>query len=142
MAKGDKQDVARAKSAVKNKMVKKLRQAPTPYATGKASQVYKGMTIRNANTGVNSPGNIPAGSRISPAKARAIIKAEKIETNKFVREMAKRGVNVGGSGSVSARKPSMPVKTGAKNKIKAQGAKSMLSPTSSALERAKAKNKK
>lgn len=32
--------------------------------------------------------------------------------------------------SVSATKPSMPVKTGAKNKMKAQGAKAMGAPTS------------
>jgi hypothetical protein len=32
--------------------------------------------------------------------------------------------------SVSATKPSMPVKTGVKNKMKAQGAKSMSAPTS------------
>ena len=127
MAKGDKQDVAKAKSAVKNKMVKSVRQTPSGYSSGKANQVYKGMTIRNANTGVNNSGNIPSGSRISPAKARAIVKAEKLETNRFVKSAAKSGANVGGSGSVSARKPSMPVKTGVKNKLKTQGKAATLS---------------
>jgi hypothetical protein len=76
---------------------------------------------------------------LARAKAAA---SEKKATNKFVKNAAKRGVNVGGSGSVSARQPSVAVKTGVKNKIKAQGAKSMLSPTSSSLERAKAKRGK
>ena len=129
MAKGDKQDVARAKTAVKNKMVKKLRQMPSGYTTGKANQVYKGMTIRNANAGVNSSGNIPAGSKISPKKARTIIKAEKATTDKFVKNAAKRGVNVGGSGSLSASKPSVASKTNAKNKMKANP-KAMSGPTS------------
>jgi hypothetical protein len=69
------------------------------------------------------------GDKRDVAKAKAAASEKKV-TNKFVKEMAKRGVNVGGSGSVSARKPSMPVKTGVKNKVKAQGAKAMSSPTS------------
>jgi len=75
------------------------------------------------------------GDKRDIAKAKAAASEKKV-TNKFVKEMAKRGVNVGGSGSVSARrpsvpvKPSMPVKQGTKNKMKAQGAKTMSSPTS------------
>lgn len=69
-----------------------------------------------------------------PKKALKANAFEKKATNKFVKEMAKRGVNVGGSGSVSARKPSVPVKpsaakAGAANKMKAQGSKSMSTPT-------------
>ncbi len=69
------------------------------------------------------------GDKRDVAKAKAAASEKKV-TNKFVKEMAKRGVNVGGSGSVSARQPSMPTKQGAKNKMKAQGAKAMSGPTS------------
>jgi hypothetical protein len=69
------------------------------------------------------------GDKRDVAKAKAAA-AEKKGINKFVKNAAKSGVNVGGSGSVSARQPSMPVKQGVKNKIKAQGAKAMGAPTS------------
>ncbi len=63
------------------------------------------------------------------------------ETNAERKNMAKKGysqpkVTKGTDGfkmigkSISATKPSMPVKTGVKNKVKAQGAKSMGAPTS------------
>ena len=83
MAKGDKQDVARAKKTV-----------------GKAQ--------------------------------RKAINSERNMTDRMVKDAVKRGATKYGSGPLkdAARKPSMPVKTGVKNKIKAQGAKAMSTPTS------------
>ena len=102
MAKGDKQDVARAKSAFKEKGVK---EASKYYE-------YKGKAKGSARAGTLSP---KAASNAVSKINRAKIKAD------YPKATPK---------SVSATKPSMPVKTGAKNKMKAQGAKSMGAPTS------------
>lgn len=70
--------------------------------------------------------------RVSNSQATATNKAAKARVKTGMME---KGMKVTSSGykttkSNSATKPSMPVKTGAKNKMKAQGAKSMGAPTS------------
>lgn len=69
------------------------------------------------------------GDKTDVAKAKATV-VKKKAINKFFKEIDKRGTARASGSTNSARQPSMPVKTGAKNKMKAQGAKAMSSPTS------------
>jgi hypothetical protein len=156
MAKGDKQDVARAKAARTAKLSKSKTTVKT---TPKPGEGRRGTSTIKNTAKLNIDPNAPRGSNAaggyygeaygvitnkekrriqlkgslnakrSGAAAKATASEKKV-TNKFVKEMAKRGANVGSSGSVSARQPSMPVKQGVKNKMKAQGAKAMSGPTS------------
>jgi hypothetical protein len=80
-------------------------------------------------------------NRMSNSKVTAANKASKADVKSGRTDVTSKstgrpiGVRVTSSGikaakTNSATKPSMPVKTGAKNKMKAQGAKSMGAPTS------------
>jgi hypothetical protein len=95
MAKGDKQDIARAKSAFKEKGVK---EASKYYE-------YKGKAKGSAKAGTLSP---KAASNAVSKINRAKIKAD------YPKATPK---------SVSPTKPSVAVKTGIKGKVKAQGPK-------------------
>jgi hypothetical protein len=102
MAKGDKQDVARAKSAFKEKGVK---EASKYYE-------YKGKAKGSAKAGTLSP------------------KAASNAVSKINRAKIKADYPMATSKSVSATKPSVASKANAKNKMKAQGAKIGSSATS------------
>jgi hypothetical protein len=99
--------------------------------------------IRNAKR--TAAARAKGGERHSASQIKAWNKAQR-DANKVgrgvkVRATSSSSVTKGGSfkaaNSVSARKPSMPVKTGVKNKMKAQGAKINSSPTSGYSRRGK-----
>ena len=73
-----------------------------------------------------------AKQAIATKKQRKAINSKLNMLDQEVKHAVKRGATKYGSGPLKdgARKPSMPVKTGAKNKMKAQGAKAMGAPTS------------
>ncbi len=87
------------------------------------------------------------GDKQDVARAKAVVakkqrKATNSKLNMLDREVknaVKRGATKYGSGSLKdgARKPSMPVKTGVKNKTKAQGAKALSAPTDRYSRRSK-----
>lgn len=122
MAKGDKQDVARAKSAFKEKGVKEASKnymSKTEYKRlGTKASLAKEATQRL----VKAKGSVKAGTLSPKAASNAV--------SKINRARIKADYPKATPKSVSATKPSMPVKTGAKNKMKAQGAKAMSAPTS------------
>ena len=69
------------------------------------------------------------GDKQDVAKAKSVV-VKKKAISKFFKEVDKQGVARASGSTNSARQPSMPVKQGAKNKMKAQGAKAMGGPTS------------
>lgn len=87
------------------------------------------MDIRNAKRSATAMKK--GGLRVSSSAAKAFNK-ETRNANKAGKGASIRTTSSGfrAANSVSATKPSMPVKTGAKNKMKAQGAKAMGAPTS------------
>ena len=150
MAKGDKEDLRNAKTAANDAAKSKgsvrkaaVGAAKTQIVKNKVSKINKldanvrtrrqPMTMGKpiGKSGVSTPGRALTPSEIKKikkvdAKEQAAIKRlEKSGTTKVVRSAK--------TGAYFAKK------TGAMNKMKAQGAKAMLSPTSSALERARAK---
>jgi len=68
------------------------------------------------------------GDKQDVSKAKAAV-VKKKAVSKFFKEIDKRGTARAAGSTNSARQPSMPVKQGAKNKVKANP-KSMSSPTS------------
>jgi hypothetical protein len=62
------------------------------------------------------------GDKQDVSKAKAAV-VKKKAVSKFFKEIDKRGTARAAGSTNSARQPSMPVKTGVKNKVKAQGAK-------------------
>jgi hypothetical protein len=115
MAKGDKQDVTKAKSAsTKNKISKANRKTLE-------SNIKKMNTDRKLE---NRQGN--AGSKVTKQGS----KVSKVNIN---RNVAQSKMDPWGARGV----PSVPTKTGAKNKMKAQGAKINSSATSNYNRRSK-----
>ena len=117
----EKKDLSRAKAAA-NYMTKREYKA-----LGRKSPGLPKATVDKlvkAKPSIKEGTKSPKSAMNAAGKINRANMGQKI-TNQIVKESAKRGANVGGSGSVSARQPSMPVKTGIKGKIKAQGAKTM-----------------
>jgi hypothetical protein len=72
---------------------------------------------------------VAKGDKQDVSKAKAAV-VKKKAVSKFFKEIDKRGIARAAGSTNSARQPSMPVKTNAKNKMKAQGAKIGSSATS------------
>ena len=111
MAKGDKQDVAKAKAA----------------RAAKARSVAMDR-------------NYYLGTPLKDKASRKVTKAIKLDVKQGVKNAVKNNeITYNKKSPISAKQPSVASKVNAKNKMKAQGGKISLSPTSSALERARAK---
>jgi hypothetical protein len=161
MAKADKKDVASAKKAVSSKRKSdfaKIAKTPKQGLKQRASQekaaskIMKNVARDKGNKAQNdilrrgvtgTPPKDTQGRNFKTESGKMVNAPKQSTTDVFKNPagtyypVSKRGGNTN-----SPVKPSVATKTGAKNKMKAQGAKSMLSPTSSALDRAKAKKGK
>ena len=132
MAKGDKQDIAKAKSAAAK--ARKAQQvtankARTKMTTPKAGRKIETKEAKASNKGgklgikSNSPLNERGRSKDWETRSGRMVNNPKYSAQDSRTTVLKNGSPTvkGGSSSVSSRKPSMPVKTGVKNKMKAQG---------------------
>ena len=128
-SKEEKMDIRNAKKSASNRFVKGR-------AAKELTKISKvGTKISRTNSNFKPPVALKPGT--PKANATATNKSKVALTKKYNAIEAKRvAMQRDGKGVQVLRSQ------GVKNKMKAQGAKSMLSPTSSALERAKAKNKK
>lgn len=142
MAKGDKKDVASAKSAAAK--VRKTQQvranaARTAMTSPKAGRKLDAKASKSFNKGgkadIKSGSDSIARGKTKDFETRSgrMVNNPKFsaQDNRF-NNMSKQGYPTvkAGSSSVSAKMPSVATKANAKNKMKAQGAKSMSSPTS------------
>ena len=140
MAKGDKKDVASAKSAVNKRKTQQVRvnETRTKMASPKASRKLDAKSAKTFNKG--SKADIKAGSPIREkgttkdweTRSGRMTNNPKLSAMDSRTTIMKNGSPTvkGGSSSLSATKPSVASKANAKNKMKAQGAKTMSSPTS------------
>jgi Fe-S cluster biosynthesis and repair protein YggX len=141
MAKGDKKDVASAKSAAaKTRKTQQVRvnETRTKMASPKASRKLESKSAKTFNKG--SKADIKAGSPIREkgttkdweTRSGRMTNNPKLSAMDSRTTIMKNGSPTvkGGSSSVSATKPSVASKANAKNKMKAQGAKIGSSPTS------------
>jgi hypothetical protein len=141
MAKSDKQEVARAKTAAakarktREVRVNKTRTAMTSPKGGRKLNSSKAKEFNKmGRQGIKSnPLSERGKTKDFATRSNRMVNNPKYstkDTSALVLRMDGTPTVKGGSSSVSARKPSVPVKTGVKNKMKAQGAKSMSGPTS------------
>ena len=101
MAKGDKEDLTRAKAKAKAKTLRAMN-----------DYYYLGIPPKNKSN-------------------RKVTKTIKLEVKQGVKNAVKNNeITLSKKSPISARKPSVASKANAKNKMKAQGAKAMSSPTS------------
>jgi hypothetical protein len=154
MAKGDKQDVAKAKAAVAAKkpgagrratnQVKntaKLSRDPNAPRGGRAAGGYYGEAYgaitNKEKKKIQLKGSL--GKKTVGKAERKAINSERNMTDRMVKDAVKRGATKYGSGPLKdgARKPSVASKANAKNKMKAQGAKINSSATSNYNRRSK-----
>lgn len=119
MAKGDKQDVARAKSAFKEKGVKEASKNYMSKVESKRLGTKASLPKEATQRLVKAKGSVKAGTLSPKAASNA---AAKINRARIKADYPKDTPK-----SVSATKPSMPVKNGVKNKLKTQGKAATLS---------------
>jgi hypothetical protein len=141
MAKGDKKDVASAKSAAaKTRKTQQVRvnETRTKMASPKASRKLESTNAKAMNKrgklGIksNSPMNERGTSKDWDTRSGRMTNNPKLSAMDSRTTVMKNGSPTvkSGSSSVSATKPSVASKANAKNKMKAQGAKIGSSPTS------------
>lgn len=133
MAKGDKQDVARAKSAFREKGIKEVSKNYMSKTEYKRLGTKASLPKETTQKLVKAKGSAKAGTLSPKAASNA---AAKINRARIQADYPKATPK-----SVSPTKPSMPVKQGVKNKMKAQGAKAMGGPTSGYGKSTKPKGK-
>jgi hypothetical protein len=154
MAKGDKQDVAKAKAAVaakkpgagrratnQAKNTVKLSRDPNaprggPSAGGYYGEAYGPITNKEKRR-IQLKGSL--GKKTVGKTERKAINSERKMTDRMVKNAVKRGATKYGAGPLKdgARKPSVASKVNAKNKMKAQGTKINSSATSNYNRRSK-----
>ena len=113
MAKGDKQDVARAKSAFKEKGVKEASKNYMSKVESKRLGTKASLPKEATQRLVKAKGSVKAGTLSPKAASNA---AAKINRARIKADYPKATPK-----SVSPTKPSVAVKTGIKGKVKAQG---------------------
>jgi hypothetical protein len=140
MAKGDKQDVASAKSAVNKRKTQQVRvneartKLVSPKASRKISNAESKASNKSGKSAIKSNSTMTERGKTKDWETRSgrMVNNPKYSATDSRTTIMKNGYPTvkGGSSSVSARKPSVATKTGAANKMKAQGAKALSGPTS------------
>jgi hypothetical protein len=130
-SKEEMQDARKAKAAAANKKLEKMfaeRNAKVPGVKKavKAKSAFREKSVKEASKYYEYKGKAKGSAKAGTLSPKAASNA----VSKINRAKIKADYPKDTPKSVSAKKPSMPVKTGAKNKMKAQGAKSRSGPTS------------
>lgn len=120
MAKGDKQDVAKAKSAAANNRKAGFKEYGSTPKAGRKMLESKAKTFNKVISGRAKSGTAENTSRDFVTSKGKEVKTPRLNAKTYAstNKVVSKGTN-----SISAKKPSVAVKTGVNAKVKAQGAK-------------------